>query len=77
MKPFGVSKKARIRSCPAAGREITAIECAEGRHTVYSCPETGPFNAFAAANYHNFRGIEQAADEKFFNPPCGPSWSAG
>ena len=61
-----VSKKNRMRECPAAGRPIEAFECAEGRHTTYACPESCPFNVFATANYRQFQAIEQSADTKYF-----------
>ena len=61
-----MSKKNRMRACPAAGRPIEAFECAAGRHTTYACPESCPFNVFATANYHKFQAIERPADEKYF-----------
>jgi hypothetical protein len=61
-----VSKKNRMRECPAAGRPIEAFECAEGRHTTYACPESCPFNVFATASYQKFQAIERSADEKYF-----------
>src|ERR1035438_4349743 len=61
-----VSKKTRMRECPAAGKPIEVYECAEGRHTTYACPEQCPFNVFATANYPKFQAIEHSADEKFF-----------
>ena len=61
-----MSKKKRMRECPAAGRPIETFECATSRHTVYACPESCPFNVFATANYQMFRAIEHAADEKYF-----------
>ena len=57
-----MSKKNRMRACPAAGRPIEAFECAAGRHTTYACPESCPFNVFATANYHKFQAIERPAD---------------
>src|SRR6266404_335370 len=62
-----MSKKNRMRDCPAAGRAIEAFECAEGRHTTYACPEHCPFNPFSASNYENYGKIEGGADTKFFN----------
>ena len=61
-----MSKKNRMRECPAAGRPIEAFECAAGRHTTYACPESCPFNVFATASYHKLRDIEHSADEKYF-----------
>ena len=55
-----------MRECPAAGRPIETFECAAGRHTTYACPESCPFNVFAAASYHKFQDIELSADEKYF-----------
>jgi hypothetical protein len=60
-----VSKKNRLRHCPAAGRAIETVECAEGRHMTYACPESCPFNVFASASYPKFLEIERSADEKF------------
>jgi hypothetical protein len=61
-----MSKKNRMRDCPAAGRPIEAFECAEGRHNTYACPEACPFNIFATAKYDQYLPIEHSADEKFF-----------
>ncbi len=60
-----MSKKNRLRECPAAGRAIEAFECAAGRHTTYACPESCPFNVFACASYPKVQEIEQSADEKY------------
>ena len=60
-----MSKKNRMRDCPAAGRAIEAFECAAGRHTTYACPESCPFNVFAPANYAKFQEVEHSADEKY------------
>ena len=60
-----MSKKHRMRECPAAGRPIEAFECAAGRHTTYACPESCPFNVFATASYQKVRDIEHSADEKY------------
>lgn len=59
-----MSKKNRLRACPAAGRSIEAYECALGRHGTYSCPETCEFNHFAVAHYTQYGEIEQSADKK-------------
>jgi hypothetical protein len=60
-----VSKKTRMRECPAAGRPIETFECAAGRHTTYACPEACPFNVFATASYQKVQAIEHSADEKY------------
>ena len=60
-----MSKKNRLRDCPAAGRPIEAFECAEGRHTTYACPESCPFNVFAPASYSKFQDVERSADAKY------------
>ena len=62
-----MSKKTRMRECPAAGRHIEAYECAAGRHTTYACPEACPFNVFSTGSYPNLLAIEHSADEKYFN----------
>jgi hypothetical protein len=59
-----VSKKNKLRACPAAGRTIEAFECALGRHTTYSCPESCEFNHFSVAHYDQYGEIERAADKK-------------
>jgi hypothetical protein len=61
-----MSKKNRLRECPAAGRPIEAFECATGRHMTYACPESCPFNVFATASYSKFREIEHLAEKKYF-----------
>ena len=61
-----MSKKNRMRVCPAAGRTIEAYECGAGRHITFACPEHCPFNAFSASNYDQFVGLEHSGDEKFF-----------
>jgi hypothetical protein len=61
-----MSKKNRLRDCPAAARSIEAFECGAGRHTVFACPEECPFNPFAAANYASFQQLELNADGKMF-----------
>ena len=61
-----MSKQSKKRGCPAAHREITSAECGGGRHTLFACPETCPFNPFSAANYEQLiNEIEQAFDLKF------------
>jgi hypothetical protein len=60
-----VSKKNRMRECPAAGRPIEAFECVAGRHTTYACPEPCPFNVFATADYPKVQALEHSADEKY------------
>src|SRR5262249_5718494 len=68
-----VSKKNRMRECPAAGRAIESFECAMGRHTTYACPDHCVFNPFSVANYEQYTEFERAVDEKFSNwamPDC-------
>ncbi len=60
-----MGKKTKFRQCPAAGREITASDCAVGRHRTYACPETCPFNLFSIAEYEKERAVEHSADAKF------------
>ncbi|MSU50163.1 MAG: hypothetical protein EXS37_13950 [Opitutus sp.] len=57
---MGQSKKRR--SCPAVKRDITSAECGENRHSRYACPESCPFNPFAAANYTALLQTEDALD---------------
>ncbi|MCX6926598.1 MAG: hypothetical protein NT154_25825, partial [Verrucomicrobia bacterium] len=61
-----MSKKTRMRECPAAGRPIEAYECAAGRHTTYACPEACPFNVFATASYPQMQVLERSIEEKYF-----------
>src|ERR1043165_1475953 len=65
-----MSKKNKLRNCPAAGRPIEAFECALGRHGTYSCPEACEFNHFSVAHYSQYGEIEQSADAKLID------WSA-
>src|SRR5690606_9523310 len=48
---MGKAKKKKLRACPAAGREITAQECGEGRHARYACPPGCGFDPFTEENY--------------------------
>lgn len=57
---MGQSKKRR--PCPAVGREITAAECGENRHSRYACPESCLFNPFAAPNYTALLEMEDLLD---------------
>lgn len=57
-----MSKSPKRRACPAAGREITAAECGEGRHSRLPCPADCPFNPFSPLNYDGYLELEEAAD---------------
>ena len=57
---MGQAKKRR--ACPAINREITPAECGENRLSRYACPESCPFNPFAAANYMALLQAENALD---------------
>ena len=57
---MGQSKKRR--QCPAVSREITSAECGENRLSRYTCPESCPFNPFAAANYSALLEAEDQLD---------------
>jgi hypothetical protein len=59
-----MSRKTRFRECPAAGRAITAVECGQGRHVAYHCPDGCSFNPFSTANYDQYLTLERHADEK-------------
>src|SRR5262245_5592553 len=62
-----MSKKRRFRSCPAAGVDIEAFECAQWRHTKFQCPESCVFNPFSATNYEDFLAIERSVNAKFLD----------
>ncbi len=57
---MGQSKKRR--PCPAVNREISSAECGENRLSHYACPESCPFNPFAAANYPALLQVESELD---------------
>ncbi len=57
-----MSQAKKRRSCPAVNRDITAAECGENRVSHYACPESCPFNPFAAANYAALLQAENALD---------------
>ncbi|MHB8519895.1 MAG: hypothetical protein ACYDH9_03965 [Limisphaerales bacterium] len=59
-----MSKAAKRRTCPAAGREISAAECGENRGSQYACPADCPHNPFAPASYDALLEIDDTLNAK-------------
>ncbi len=57
-----MSKKNHTRDCPAVGRQIKSIECAENRHGAYACPADCPHSPFSLGNYDQFLELERRLD---------------
>lgn len=57
---MGEAKKRR--SCPAVGRDVSAAECGENRHSRYACPESCPHHPFRVAAYSELLEIESRLD---------------
>jgi len=59
-----MSKKSKVRLCPALGREITSAECGEGRHQTIACPAECAHNPFAPINYDASLDLETKLDQR-------------
>lgn len=60
LKLMGEAKKRR--SCPAVGRDISAAECGENRHSRFACPDDCPHNPFRVAAYGELLELERRLD---------------
>jgi len=61
-----VSTSKDRRDCPAAGKQIAAVECAESRHSRYACPEDCPHNTFSPSNYNRLLEVADKSDRLMF-----------
>ncbi len=61
-----MSKASKKRTCPAAGREITAAECGAGRISRFACPADCTFNPWRLEAYGESLAINDRLDAKIF-----------
>lgn len=58
---MGNAKKKR--TCPAAGRQISASECGENRHSEYACPADCPYNPFSPESIDQINALNEALND--------------
>jgi len=57
-----MSKAAKLRACPAVGRQISSAECGANRVSRYACPASCSHLPFAPANYSQLLELEEKLD---------------